>query len=47
MPWKVVKRGQDWVVIKIEDGTVVADGKHGNDRGAAIAHQRALYANAK
>jgi hypothetical protein len=42
MPWRVERRGSQWVVVKEATGEVV--GRHGS-REEAEAHRRALYAN--
>lgn len=44
MPWKVVKSGNKYQVVKKDVGEVV--GIH-NSRTSAIQHMRALYANVK
>lgn len=44
MPWKAVKRGSKWVVIKETTGKVV--GTH-SSKQKANAQVRALYANEK
>jgi hypothetical protein len=47
MPWKVVKRGKSWCVVKAEDGKVIPGGNHDGDKPKAVAHMRAMYANVK
>jgi hypothetical protein len=49
-PYNVVDRrkagesGHRWCVVKQETGAIVSGGDHGNDRGRAVAHLRALEA---
>jgi len=43
--YKVEHRGRDFVVVNISTGKDVPGGNHGEDKGKADAHLRALYAN--
>ena len=41
-PYKLVKRGGKWLVVKRDSGQVVPGGDHGRDKQKALAHFRAL-----
>ena len=41
-PYKLVKRGGRWLVVKRESGQVVPSGDHGRDKQKALAHFRVL-----
>lgn len=41
-PYKVVRRGGDWCVVKRDTGKLVPGGNHKQDKDEAMRHFRAL-----
>jgi hypothetical protein len=44
-PYKLVRRGSDWCVVKAATGEIVPGGNHGGNKAKALAHFRALEIN--
>lgn len=46
-PYKLIKRGDKYLVIKADTGEIVPGGDHGKDKKKAAAHLAALHTNVK